>query len=180
MKALHRILSLLAPVVSVPNHIFRTATRYGTKSSGRNDALQKAGLRESDPGQELSYFYDITASLTQSTNDVIRFGPFPGGSVPVTSSIRIIGDNSTDLGDDIDVGYAFVDSSDGTDDPNAFMDAENASAGNIDKAGLVNSKLHNGPQDPIPKPYWITITTIDATGAAAGTVALECFVRQKN
>ncbi len=180
MKVLHRILSLLAPVVSVPKHIFRTAVTYGTKSSGRNDALQKAGLRESDPGQELSYFYDISASATPATSMLWYFGPFPGGTIPVNSTIRIIGDGTTDLGDDIDVGYAFVDSADGTDDPNAFMDAENASAANIDKAGLVNSTLHNGPQDPIAKPYWITITTINATGAAAGTVALECFVRQKN
>jgi len=180
MKALHRILSLLAPIARVPKHIFRTAITYGAKSSGRNDAIQKAGLRESDVGQELAYFYDISASALPATGMLWYFGPFPGGTVPVNSTIRIIGDNTTDLGDDIDVGYAFVNSADGTDDPNAFMDAEDASAANIDKAGLVNTKLHNGPVDLIDKPYWITITTIDATGVAAGTVALECFIRSKN
>ena len=180
MKALHRILSLLAPVVSVPKHIFRTATTYGAKSSGRNDALQKAGLRESDPGQELSYFYDITASALPATSMLWKFGPFPGGTSPILSTLRIVGDATTDLGQEIDVGYAFVNSTDGTDDPDAFIDGVDGSAGQIDVNGLAVVGPNVTATPTIDKPYWITITTKNATGVAAGTVALEVFVRQKN
>lgn len=180
MKALHRILSLLAPIARVPKYIFRTAITYGAKSSGRNDSLQKAGLRESEIGQELAYFYDITASALPATAMLWYFGPFPGGSSPVLSTLRIVGDATTDLGDEIDVGYAFVVSTDGTDDPDAFIDGVNASAGNIDVDGLAVVGPNVTATATIDKPYWITITTKNATGVAAGTLALECFIRTKN
>lgn len=180
MKALQTILSLLAPIARVPKYIFRTATTYGAKSSGRNDALKKAGLRESEVGQELAYFYDITASALPATTMLWYFGPFPGGTAPVLSTLRIIGDATTDLGQEIDVGYAFVVSTDGTDDPDAFIDGVDGSANLIDVDGLSVVGPSVTATATIAKPYWITITTKSATGVAAGTVALEVFVRTKN
>ena len=159
--------------------IFRTTDYYGADSSGRNDAILRAGLRETDGPSDLKYFKDTSASLTLANGEVLRFGPFPANSIIVPSSMRIIGDGTTDIGDDVNVGYEPVQATDGTAVESGYEDAVDMSVGNIGKTAA--SLMTDFDQHIQPAfQYWVTLTQVDATGAAAGTVCLECFVRQLN
>lgn len=157
--------------------VFKTATVYGADSSTRNDALEKAGQRQASK-EDIGYFKDKTASFTPAAADVVKFGPFPRGSVIIPSSFRLQGDGTTDLGDDVNIGYAPVTASDGSADDNAYDDAADLSVGNI---GVNASPVLSDHQIADVAPdfdYWVTLTIVDDTGAAAGTLQMECSFKK--
>ncbi len=174
------LLALSFRVKQVPGHIYRTTDYYGALSSGRNDALLRAGLRETEAGQDLAYWKDTSASLTLANGEVLRFGPFPAGSIIVPSTLRILGDGTTDIGDDVNIGYEPVVSTEGTADDNAYQDAADLSVGNIGVNAAPIMAAFQGTDIAPSFLYWVTLTQVDATGAAAGTVTMECFVRHLN
>lgn len=163
------------------------ATHYGVNATKSNDSRTLgAAQRFSSTGEGVRYWNDSFVIVTDdyAANDIIRLGPFKAGEKIIGSTLRITGDATVDLGDDIDVGWAYVDGT-GTADPDAFVAGTfDASAATIDVLGAV---MHDGTVDSglyapptNDRDWWLTVTCITNTGEAAGTVYFESFVKTFN
>lgn len=145
-------------------------TRYALKSNAANNALtQGAGNRPvQEVGENQTYWEDTLTVVVAAVlaTDVLRLGPFRPGEF--LTDLAVHGDGTTDLGDDVDVGWAYVDGS-GTADPNAFADALDLSAGNIDVLGTTLLNLVKKVEPPTnDRLWWLTVTFIDVTDVAVG------------
>ena len=155
------------------------ATRYGVNSALQNTARTKGGDRPTSDGANIEHYQDYHTIVLASwaNDDVIHFGPFKAGQKILAYESRIVGNATTDAGDDVDVGWLYVDGSGS--DPNGFLDAADMSAGNIDVDGLILganrgiAPLEPGTND---RDWWFTLTIIDATGEAVGPLTLDAWV----
>jgi len=75
--------------------------------------------------------YTVVAASWLVTN-VLQIGPIPAG-VKINTA-KVIGDGTVDLGDDVDVGWAYADATSSDDD--AFATGTDMSATLIDGLGL--------------------------------------------
>ena len=159
------------------------ATHYGTKATNANNvATLGAAERNSSGGEALRVHREsfTLAVASWANNDVLRLGPFRAGEKVNGLLSRIIGDATVDLGDDIDLGWAYVDGT-GTADPDAFIAGTfDCSAATIDVLGaiLADGTVDDGIYEPPTndRDWWLTLTVIDATGEAAGDVYFQIAV----
>lgn len=153
------------------------ANRYTDDASAANDATtQGAGARPAVKAGGVRKWRDqyTLATADWANSDVLHLGPFRAGEIVDGNTFRITGDATVDLGDDVDIGWAYVDGT-GTADPDAFVaGTTDCSAATIDVLGLVphDGTVDSGFWEPPTndRPWWLTITVIDATGEAAGEV----------
>lgn len=160
------------------------ADLYGTNTTSSNNAVtQGAGSRPSPKNEALRLFRDsyTLATATWANADVLYFGPFRAGEALHPADTKICGDGTVDLGDDVDVGWAYQDGTSSDDD--AFATAANMSAANIDVDGLaVNTSRQAALLEPPTndRPWYLTLSPDDVTDAAAGDMVLEALVLHDN
>ena len=162
------------------------ATHYGITSDLANTALTKGGERPSSSGEASRTWRDsyTMATAAWANSDVLNLGPFSAGEVINGNTLRLTGDATADLGDDVDFGWAYVDGT-GTADPDAFVAGTfDCTAATIDVLGVV---CHDGTVDSgffapptNDRKWWLTMTVINATGEAAGTVHFTAEVIHHN
>lgn len=151
--------------------------KYGVTSTKTSNALtQGAGNRASSTGEGVRKWRDsyTTSTWLDTGPDTLYLGPFRAGEVIDGNTLRITGDATLDMGDDVDVGWSYVDGT-GTADPDAFVAGTfDCTAATIDVLGVI---MHDGTVDSgfyapptNDRDWWLTITAIDDTGAADGTV----------
>lgn len=158
------------------------ATVYGVNATKANNALSLgAAERVNSTGEGVRFWEDSYTTSSLQANDIIRFGPFRAGEEIVGSTLKLIGDATADLGDDLDVGWAYVDGT-GTADPDAFVAGTfDGSAATIDVLGVtvMDGTVDDGVYAPPTndRDWWLTVTCINATGAADGTFYMQGLVR---
>ena len=151
-------------------------TRYATKSTQTNAALTKgAGNRPTQSLGENQTYWEDTFTVVAADwliTDVLRLGPFRPGEFLTDLWIR--GDATGDGGDDVDIGWAYVDGT-GTADPDAFFaGTRDMTATTIDVLGVTGLELVVKAEPPTnDRAWWLTVTLVDATGVTAGDIVFS-------